>query len=234
MKKLLATLSLSALLVACGETQVTEKPKSDSVVDESNKVENIDNLVVKTSKYKPGEHYTILKTPIESKNNEIIEYFWYKCPHCYSFEQMLKHNYQMLIKDEITIRVEHAAIAKHWVQDAQLFYTFREMGLEKKATGILMDFFHNNKDKKKTFDGALKEIGVTQEELNKVFTSEPVINALKKSYEDAVKAGITGTPSIIVEGKYLMNSKVFKDYKDLLQAAIEVAKIDDSKSETEK
>lgn len=216
-------------LVACGEEKEVEKAETVDQVLKTDRVGDIDNLVVKSVLYKPGEHYTVLETPIESKDNEIIEYFWYKCSHCYKFEKMIKANYQELIKNEVTLRLEHAAISKKWVQDAQLFYTLREMKLEKKSTAILMEFFHNNKDGVKTFESVLAEIGTTQDELNKVYTSEPVIKSLKKSYEDAIKAGISGTPSIIVEGKYLMNNKAFSGYKEMLGAAIELTKIESAK-----
>lgn len=232
MKKILVTIIASLFIMACGEEKAPEKLQ-ENVVTKEEKVENIDTLIVESVDFKPGEHYTILEDPIESKNNEIIEYFWYKCPHCYTFEQMLKKNYQLLITNNMTLRVEHAAISKRWVQDAQLFYALREMKLEKKSTGLLMDFFHNNKDGKKTFEGVLKEIGTTQKDLNEVFASEPVINRLKKSYDDSVKAGIAGTPSVIVEGKYLMTNKAFKGYKEMMEAAIELAKINDKPTKEE-
>jgi thiol:disulfide interchange protein DsbA len=235
MNKILVTVIASFFIMACSEEKVPAEPEPlvEAVVITEEKVKNIDNLIIESVNYKPGEHYKILENPIESKNNEIIEYFWYKCPHCNTFDKMIQKNYKLLVENNMTLRTEHAAIAKNWVQDAQLFYTLREMKLEKKSTGILMDLFHNNKDGKKTFKDVLEEIGTTEEDLNKVFASEPVIARLKKSYEDALKAGISGTPSIIVEGKYLMSNKAFNGYKELLEAAIEIAKINEKKIKEE-
>lgn len=236
MKKILIGVLSFLMLAACDSQEEVKDVNPELqgvVVDSADKVSGIDNLVLKVAKYQPGVHYKVLEKPIDAKDNEIIEYFWFKCPHCYKFEKMLKDNYIMLKDNRVTVRIEHAAISKRWVQDAQLFYTFKVMGIERKALPVLMEFYHNNKDKegnpKKTFDDVLAELGVTKEKLDEVFISQKVIDLLKQSHSDAVQAGISGTPSIIVEGKYLMNNKSFKGYKELLEAAIELTKIDDKK-----
>lgn len=187
---------------------------------------DINNYVEKGVEYKENVHYKKLLNPIPSMNNEIIEYFWYKCSHCYNFDKTLKRNYRKLIDNNITIRFEHAAISKNWVSDAQLFYAFRNLNLEKKSLPLMMEFFHENNNKNIKFEDILKELEITEYQLKESIISEKVINDLKESHKYAMQAGITGTPSLIIEGKYLLINSAFKSQDEMLEAAIKISEYD--------
>lgn len=224
-KNILLFLS-TIILTACINDQADIEKKEEVV-----SIEDLSSQIsVGAIDLTEGVHFKKINNPIKSKNNEIIVYFWYKCPHCYKFENTLKENYYKLADRNITIRNEHAALSSKWIPDAQLFYALRNLNLDKKSTPLLMEFFHNNKDKSITIESIYSKLNITENDIKQSISSEKTISMLKDSHEDAIQVGLRGTPSIIVEGKYLIINKGFKNYNEILDAVIKLSLIDDKKN----
>ena len=58
---------------------------------------------------------------------EVIEFFWYGCPHCYAFEPSLGPWIKKLPAD-VSFRRVHAQFTPQWVQHAKLFYALDAVG----------------------------------------------------------------------------------------------------------
>lgn len=212
-------LTTAIILSACSsQDSSTDKKETTVSVEDLSKQISVGEIELKEN-----VHFKIIETPIESKDNEVIVYFWYRCPHCYEFDKAVKENYFKLVDRNITIRNEHAALSSKWIPDAQLFYALKNLNLEKISTPLLMEFFHNNKDGSITIDTIYSKLNITENDIKRSITSEETINMLKKSHEDAIKAGLRGTPSVIVEGKYLILNNGFKNHNDILDAIIKLS-----------
>ena len=81
-------------------------------------------------KIEEGFDYRILPTPqpVESKAKvEVIEFFWYGCPHCYDFEPELNAWLKRQPKDVIFRKVP-VAFRDDFMPHSQLFYALEAMG----------------------------------------------------------------------------------------------------------
>ena len=79
-----------------------------------------------------GTHYVKLNTPApvtvpEGKKIEVVEFFWYECPHCNAFELPLEAWVKKLPADVAFRQVPVGFTARHQVTQ-RLFYALQEMG----------------------------------------------------------------------------------------------------------
>ena len=82
---------------------------------------------------KEGTHYVKLSTPAPvslptpDKKIEVVEFFWYGCPHCYAFEPMLEAWVKTLPADVAFRQVPVGFMAPHQMHQ-KLFYALEETG----------------------------------------------------------------------------------------------------------
>src|SRR5471030_709291 len=127
---------------------------------------------------KLGTDYSELKAvqPVETKGKvEVVEFFWYRCPHCYSLEQALEAWVKKLPADVRFIRIP-AVLSDNWAIDARIFYAFEAMGMLDKVHRAFFDAIHRdhlniasepamnewlkkNGIERKKFDDAVKSFG---------------------------------------------------------------------------
>src|SRR5436853_453725 len=71
--------------------------------------------------------------PTESDGKiEVIEFFWYGCPHCYSLEPFLEA-WSKKLKPDTLFRRLPAVFNARWGLDASIFYTFETLGVLEKV-----------------------------------------------------------------------------------------------------
>ena len=81
--------------------------------------------VAQSQKIEEGFDYRVLPIPqpVETKGKvEVIEFFWYGCPHCYDFEPELSSWVKRQPKDVVFKRVP-VAFRDDFMPHSQLFYT---------------------------------------------------------------------------------------------------------------
>ncbi len=79
-----------------------------------------------------GQQYVRLSTPAPvtlpaDKKIEVVEFFWYECPHCYAFDPLLEVWVKKLPPDVAFRRVPVGFTARHQLTQ-KLFYALDEMG----------------------------------------------------------------------------------------------------------
>ena len=169
-------------------------------------------LVAQAAELQPGRDYNILKTPqaTETGNKiEVIEFFYYGCPHCYDLEPTLNAWVSRLPVD-VAFRRIPAIFRGDWTPAARAFYTFDAMKL--------LDRFH------KPFFDAIQKEGLTPDEANIIsWAAQNGIdqNKFKETYnsfavqtktvraKQLIKAyEIDGVPSIVVDGRYVTSNSM--------------------------
>ena len=87
-----------------------------------------------------GTDYMVLETPASvdapAGKVEVIEFFWYSCPHCNAFEPTLSAWVKQLPKDVAFKRVPIAFNAS-FVPQQRLYYALETMGRTPLAHGIM-------------------------------------------------------------------------------------------------
>ena len=135
---------------------------------------------------------------------EVIEFFWYGCPHCYRLEPSLNAWLKNKPAD-VTFKRVHALPGTTWLQHAKIFYTLETMNLEEKLHDKVFEAIH--KDNKnlaspKVLDDWLAQNGVDPVKYHEVEKSFSVDSKLKRANQLTVAYKVDGVPRVFVNGKY--------------------------------
>ena len=87
--------------------------------------------LAQAAKPREGKDYLVLgkRAPVDAPAGkiEVIEFFWYSCPHCNAFEPKLEEWIKRLPKD-VTLRRVPVAFRDSFVPEQRLFYALEAMG----------------------------------------------------------------------------------------------------------
>ncbi len=154
-----------------------------------------------------GQQYVELNSPVPvSKPGqvEVVELFWYGCPHCYQFESTLNPWVEKLPEDVNFVRVP-ALFGGVWNVHGQAFLTLEAMKVEHKVHDAVFNAIHQEKKKlasAEEFADFIATQGVDRDAFLKTFNSFAVKGQMEKAKKLAMAYQITGVPVMIVGGKY--------------------------------
>lgn len=143
---------------------------------------------------------------------EVIELFWYGCPHCYDFEPALNAWIKKLPKDVEFKRVPGVPNAS-WAPMAKAFYTLEALGVTEKLHGALFDAIHKQRvvkpnDEAGVIDWITRQGGFDRKKVEETFNSFSVNTKVTRAAQIFRASGATGVPTLIVDGKYLTSVKL--------------------------
>jgi thiol:disulfide interchange protein DsbA len=179
----------------------------------------------------PAKPYAVL-TPAQPTEGggkiEVIEFFWYGCPHCYSLEADVNAWLKKAPKDVVFKRVP-AAPSENWAQSAVLYYTLEAMGLLDQYHAKVFDAFHKenkNLGNKRIREEWLKANGIDVAKYNEVAKSFTVATRMQRARQMTSNYKVDGVPRIFVNGKYYTaaefagsNSRIFAVVDQLIDMA---------------
>ena len=154
-----------------------------------------------------GKQYVELSSPVPiSKPGkiEVVELFWYGCPHCYQFEPTLNAWTEKLPEDVNFVRIP-AMFGGVWNVHGQLFITLESMGVEHAVHKAVFDAIHKEGKKLSTPDEMAEFLagqGVDKAAFIKAYNSFGVKRQMEKAKKLAMAYQISGVPPLIVNGKY--------------------------------
>ncbi len=178
--------------------------------------------------------YEELSRPQPTQNPdkvEVIEFFWYGCPHCYSFEPALSEWLKNKPENVEFIRIP-AVFSKLWGKHAKAYYTAEALGVVDK---VHADFFDaiQNKRQKLTSEDDLADFfaahGVDKQDFHEAYNSFLVDAKLRQAKSMAPRYGVTGVPAIIVNGKYKVTASLAKSQDNMINVVNELIKKESTK-----
>ncbi|KFX70799.1 thiol:disulfide interchange protein [Pseudomonas taeanensis MS-3] len=154
-----------------------------------------------------GKEYVELASPVPvSKPGkiEVVELFWYGCPHCYQFESTINPWVEQLPEDVNFVRIP-ALFGGVWNAHGQLFITLENMQVEQKVHDAVFNAIHKQGKKLATPDEMaefLADQGLDKDAFLKTYNSFGVKGQMEKAKKLAMAYQISGVPVMIVNGKY--------------------------------
>jgi thiol:disulfide interchange protein DsbA len=187
-------------------------------------------------KYTEGKQYTKVNETVSAKA-EVREYFSFYCPHCLRFEpfmETVKKNLPEGVKFERN-HVDFLRAASPQIQAmlTKSVVVAEQLGMGDKLVGAVFNYIQiqkaaitTEKDIRNIFvlNGA---DGVKFDKLMKSFSVNSRAKSMKKHQDFMAKNGaLKGVPTIIVNGKYRINSQELdknnfeQDYQNLIKHLI--------------
>ncbi len=177
----------------------------------------------------PAKTFSLITPPQPTetgKNIEVLEVFYYGCPHCFDLESSLVPWVNQLPKD-VTYRRMPAVFRDSWVPLTKAFYTLEALGLTEKLHGDIFNAIHveniNLADEKTLLEWVAKH-GVDSKSFTDTFQSFSVQSKVNRAKQLTKAYGVTGVPSLIIDGKYMTSGSTAGSHAAALQVADQLIK----------
>ena len=156
--------------------------------------------------------WQLVNPPQPQENNgkiEVIEFFWYGCPHCYAIEPDVQ---AWLAKKPADVDFKRVpAPMGGWLAGAKIYYTLEAMGLEPQMHQKVFDAIHKdnvNLVNKKIRDDWLAKHGIDPAKYEEISKSFTVATNMQRDKQMTMNYKVDGVPRLVVGGKYYTSGEL--------------------------
>ncbi|MDT8282631.1 MAG: thiol:disulfide interchange protein DsbA/DsbL [Gammaproteobacteria bacterium] len=217
-----------SLAIACSDQQpasVAEKNVTETVPTDAAKdiMPAMTPDTGETKVFYENLHYARINpaqpTQSDFDHIEVVEMFFYACPHCYKLEPTIERWLKTRADDVDFVRVP-AIIGPTWAEQAKIFYIAEELGI---ADSVRKKIFYSiHKDGKQYYNeyslmAFFEEQGVNSNRFLELYQSKEIMEKASTARAKTVGYGIRGVPAIIVNGEYYTATYFVRDHDEMLK-----------------
>ncbi len=170
-----------------------------------------------------GRDYLPIDPPLQpaTKKIELLEFFYYGCPECSDLEPFLQE--WLNGRNDVEI-VRVPAFRSAWLPLARTYYALRTLGQEQLLRGRIFSAIRGGADlnDEHVLFAWIGTHGVDLKKFEPIYASKEVQLKIADSANLAMRLGIAGVPSLVVDGKYLVMGDLARS--DLLDQLVDMAK----------
>jgi thiol:disulfide interchange protein DsbA len=171
-----------------------------------------------------GTHYVKLAQPLPVTGAdgkvEVIEFFWYGCPHCNQFEPMLEAWQKKLPSDVVLRRVPVAFRPEPFTEHQKIFYTLEALSKVEELHRKVFFAIHNERqrlDKPAEIVAWMGKNGVDTAKYTEMSNSFAVQTKLRQAKQLAEGYKIDGVPAMGVHGRFFTSGSLSGGNLQMLQ-----------------
>ena len=160
------------------------------------------------AKFVAGKDYIkldrVLPTESEAGKIELIEFFWYSCPHCNAFEPAFAQWVKNAPKDIVVRRIP-VAFRDDFGPQQRLFFTLEAMGLLEKLHNKVFQAVHVERlplNTDASIQTWIEKQGVDKTKFSDTYKSFGVASKAKRAVQLQNDFKIEGVPSLGVAGRF--------------------------------
>lgn len=174
--------------------------------------------------YDEGIEYQLVTPPVRSSSEskvEVVELFWYGCPHCYSFEPKLKDWKKKQSNKMQFVRIPAVFPNRPaWELHARAYYSADLLGILDKVHGPL--FVAIQKDKKRLASKAalatfFAKYGIDKTTFEDTMYSFGVQMKVNRAIDLTRRYAIDGVPTLIIDGRYRTHASLTNGQAGMLK-----------------
>ncbi|GIU16480.1 MULTISPECIES: thiol:disulfide interchange protein DsbA/DsbL [unclassified Shewanella] len=204
MKKILALMCFALAIAGCSEPS------------------NLDA----NGNYVKGVHYRELANPIPASSNDITvtEFFGYGCPHCELFEKPL-HKWEETLSDSVVLVQSPAVWNEAMKLHAKVFFITQQLENSKQIHGALFNEIiglrevSSLSEQQAKLAAFLSDYGLSEQEFNALLNSADIVSKLKQAMLLMSSAEIQGTPTLLVNGRYIILNESASSVEQVMDIA---------------
>lgn len=173
--------------------------------------------------FQEGKDYISLDkrapTDVASGKIEVVEFFWYNCPHCNAFEPTLQGWIKSLPKD-VSFRRLPVAFQESFVPQQRLYFALEAMGLVEKLHAKVFHAIHAEKQNlaqpEAILDWVAKQ-GVDKDKFAAQYNSFTVASKAGKAAQLQNAYKVEGVPALGVAGRFYTDGTLAGNMQRALQ-----------------
>ena len=140
---------------------------------------------------------------------EVIEFFWYGCPHCYTLEPAVA-SFAKRAPADVAFKRVPAVPSDSWAEGARMFYTLEAMGKLDEYHQKVFDAIHKsnvNMSNKKMREEWLSKNGIDPAKYAEVEKSFTVATKVNRAKQLTYAYKVDSVPRVAVNGKYFTSAE---------------------------
>ncbi len=160
--------------------------------------------------------------PVSPGKIEVVEFFWYGCPHCNAFEPALNAWASKLPDDVVFKRVPVAFRAEPYVAHQRIYYALEAMDLVDSVHGKVFHAIHNERKRLDDLDeiaAFMAQNGVDVDKFKARYNSFSMQGKLQQARNMAVGYKIDGVPTLGIHGRYVTSGSLAGTNEGALRVA---------------
>ncbi|MGA9853726.1 MAG: thiol:disulfide interchange protein DsbA/DsbL [Gammaproteobacteria bacterium] len=154
---------------------------------------------------------------------EVIEFFWYGCPHCFGVEPFLEDWLKHKPANVVFKRIPAAwPGGEHMDIDAKAFYTAQALGIGEKIHEPLFNAIHlQNQYNLTSSEDALQQFfakyGASKQQFDAAWNSFGVQLKMNQALQTLQRYGIQGVPTFIINGQWMTGAGYQMPYPEIVK-----------------
>lgn len=178
------------------------------------------SLSVQAAQFKEGVHYKVLDLP-SSNQPSVSEYFSFYCPHCYSFEPIIKQLKSQL-PEGVKLQKNHVSFmgGSMGKSMSKAYATMLALNVEEQMVPVMFNRIHNLRKAPRN-DQELRQIftdeGIDGEKFDAAFNGFAADSMVRRFDQQFQDSGLTGVPAVIVNNRYLVQAQDIKTVEEYFE-----------------
>jgi thiol:disulfide interchange protein DsbA len=180
-------------------------------------------LALAQRKPEEGKEYRVLekRVPVEAPAGkiEVVEFFWYSCPHCHAFEPKLV-NWVKKLPPDVAFRRAPVAFRDDFVPQQRLFYTLEAMGRIEDVHPKVFEAIHVQRQPTNREDAILafaEKNGLDKAKFQELYNSFAVSTKARRAKQLQDQYQVDGVPAIGIAGRYYTDGSLAGNMDRVLQ-----------------
>lgn len=155
----------------------------------------------------------------EDDRVEVVEFFWYGCPHCHDFQEPLERWVEEDMPDDVEVRTVPALLSEDWEIHARAYYAAELMDELDRFHDAFYDAIHEDNRRLASVDGISEfagEQGIDADEFADNMESFAVESRLREARDLNKEYGVRGTPTMGVGGDQSISPSDAGSFEEML------------------
>ena len=171
------------------------------------------NVTAMPLAYVEDVHYQATKqrlTTSDANTVEVVEMFFYGCPHCFNLELTVE-DWKKDLPGYVKFSYMPAIFNEKWIPLAKAFYAAEAIGQLDTLHPLFFEAIHIDETPIYSEDAIIDfvaEQGIDKAHFEKAMKSFAVRTKVNKAKKITDASGIDGVPSLIVNGKYITGARL--------------------------
>ncbi len=177
------------------------------------------------AEYRDGRHFQSITPPVdtglEDGKLQVIEVFWYGCPHCYSFEPKVKE-WQTALPDDVEFAYLPAPMNDVWALHSRVFYTAQQLGVLDDLHQAFYDAIHDQGRLLRSESAILRfvdQLGLDADEFRETMRSDSIRAKVVEAAQDIQEYGVSGVPTLVINGEAIVSASMAGSHDEMLEVA---------------
>ncbi|ABE53581.1 DSBA oxidoreductase [Shewanella denitrificans OS217] len=182
------------------------------------------------AEYKEGVHYTVINDGPATEKPEITEFFSFFCGHCYNFSKTVVPKIKTTLPEGVVFSQSHVEFIGNemGVEMSRAFAVAHQLNVDEKMEAAIFAAIHDERKRLINRDDVRALFvanGVEGKDFDSAANSFMVNAQMSKMKRDTENAKLSGVPSLVVNGKYRVETGAVKSFDEVLAIAYHLTKL---------